>query len=120
MRGTRPQKVQLLDVPYVPQSGALCGGAALAMVLRYWGMTGVLAEDFAALVEPGQAGIRTGDLVKAVEDLRLDRASLAGNAGRGREPPGPGPSGHRADPGGLGLVSLRGSRGLGQRVGDPP
>jgi uncharacterized protein YvpB len=65
--GSAPEKVQLLDVPYVPQSGALCGGAALAMVLRYWGKSGVLAEDFARLVEPGQAGIRTGALVKAVE-----------------------------------------------------
>lgn len=62
-----PERVRLLDVPYVPQSGALCGGAALAMVLRYWGMTGVLAEDFATLVETGQAGIRTGALVKAAE-----------------------------------------------------
>ncbi len=59
-------KVRLLDVPYVPQSGALCGGAALAMVLRYWGERGVLAEDFAALVEPDQRGIRTGTLADAV------------------------------------------------------
>jgi len=59
--------VRFLDVPYVPQSGALCGGAALAMVLRYWGKPGVLADDFTALVEPGQAGIRTGALVQAVE-----------------------------------------------------
>jgi hypothetical protein len=59
-------KVHILDVPYVPQSEALCGGAALAMVLRYWGERAVLAEDFAALVKPGQAGIRTADLVGAV------------------------------------------------------
>jgi hypothetical protein len=56
----------LLDVPYVPQSGALCGGAALAMVLRYWGESAVLAEDFSALVEPGQRGIHTGTLTEAV------------------------------------------------------
>ena len=62
-----PERVRLLDVPFVPQSEALCGGAALAMVLRYWGMPGVLAEDFAALVEPGRAGIRTGALVEAVK-----------------------------------------------------
>ena len=62
-----PATLQLLDVPYVPQSEALCGGAALAMVLRYWGMSGVFAEDFAALVEPGQAGIRTGALVRAAQ-----------------------------------------------------
>ncbi len=64
---TAPEMVRILDVPYVPQSGLLCGGAALAMVLRYWGATGVRAEDFAALVEPDQGGIRTGVLVKAVE-----------------------------------------------------
>lgn len=64
---TAPEKVQVLDVPYVPQSETLCGGAALAMVLRYWGTPGVLAEDFAALVAPGEAGIRTGALVKAIE-----------------------------------------------------
>ncbi len=61
------ESVRLLDVPYVPQSEALCGGAALAMVLRYWGMRGVLADDFAALIEPGLAGIRTGALVEAVK-----------------------------------------------------
>lgn len=59
--------LRFLDVPYVPQSEALCGGAALAMVLRYWGKPGVLAEDFTALVEPGEAGIRTGVLVQAVQ-----------------------------------------------------
>jgi hypothetical protein len=26
-----------IDVPYLPQTDALCGGAAAAMVLRYWG-----------------------------------------------------------------------------------
>ena len=62
-----PETVELLDVPYVPQSGELCGGAALAMVLRYWGKSGVLAEDFAPLAEPGAGGIRTGALVRWVE-----------------------------------------------------
>jgi len=60
------EKLSLLDVPYVPQSGALCGGAALAMVLRYWGESAVLAEDFASLLDPGQRGIRTGTLINAV------------------------------------------------------
>ncbi|MDO9170808.1 MAG: cysteine peptidase family C39 domain-containing protein [bacterium] len=71
--------MRFLDVPYVPQSGALCGGAALAMVLRYWGKTGVLAEDFAALAEPGQAGLLTATLVKAVEDEGWTALPLAGN-----------------------------------------
>ncbi len=37
------------------------------MVLRYWGKPGVLAEDFAPLVEPRRAGIPTGAMVKEVE-----------------------------------------------------
>src|SRR5512135_643129 len=61
-----PEPVRLLEVPYVPQSEALCGGAAMAMVLRYWGEPAVLAEDFAGLVERGGAGIRTDALVQAV------------------------------------------------------
>jgi hypothetical protein len=48
------------------------------MVLRYWGKPGVLAEDFAALVEPGQAGIRTGALVKAVEAFAWTALPLPG------------------------------------------
>ncbi|HET9952642.1 MAG TPA: C39 family peptidase [Candidatus Eisenbacteria bacterium] len=64
--GTSPDPVRLLDVPYVPQTEALCGGAAIAMVLRYWGEPAVLAEDFAGLVAPGDAGIRTDSLVAAV------------------------------------------------------
>lgn len=78
--GGSPEKVQILDVPFVPQSGELCGGAALAMVLRYWGMLGVLAEDFTALVEPGLAGIRTGALVNAVESYGWTAIPLPGTA----------------------------------------
>lgn len=73
-----PQRVQLLDVPYVPQSGELCGGAALAMVLRYWGKPGVLAEDFSALLEPGRVGIRTGALVRAAETFGWTAYPLTG------------------------------------------
>lgn len=58
-------RLHLLDVPYVPQSEALCGGAALAMVQRYWGKPRVLAEDFTDLVDPGGAGIGTGTLRQA-------------------------------------------------------
>ena len=35
-----PQPLQLLDVPFISQTEALCGGAAAAMVLRYWGERG--------------------------------------------------------------------------------
>jgi len=57
---------RLIDVPYFPQTPALCGGAALAMVLRYWGDRTVLPKDFQSLVNRSAAGILTGDLVAAV------------------------------------------------------
>src|SRR5688572_12949329 len=63
--GTAP--LPLLDVPFISQSEALCGGAAAAMVLRYWGERGVAAESFAHLVDRRSAGIPTGALVA---DLR--------------------------------------------------
>lgn len=55
----------VLDVPYLPQSELLCGGAAVAMVERWWGRRGVYAEDFAGLVRPELKGIRTTDLASA-------------------------------------------------------
>jgi hypothetical protein len=65
--GDRPGG-RLLDVPYVAQSADLCGGAALAMVLRYWGDRTTVAEDFAPLVDPDEGGIRTGQLVEAARE----------------------------------------------------
>ena len=57
----------LLDVPFVSQSEALCGGAAAAMVLRYWGERGVSAETFAPLIDRSAAGIRTTTLVDELQ-----------------------------------------------------
>jgi hypothetical protein len=57
---------RLIDVPYFSQTPALCGGAALAMVLRYWGDRTVLPSDFQSLVSRSAAGIVTTDLVAAV------------------------------------------------------
>lgn len=54
-----------LDVPYLPQSVLLCGGAAVAMVERWWGRRGVYAEDFAELVRPELGGILTTELAAA-------------------------------------------------------
>lgn len=59
----------LLDVPFVPQSEALCGGAAVSMVMRYWSAdTLVHAEDFSALVDARAGGIAVGALARAVEE----------------------------------------------------
>ncbi|MCX6545827.1 MAG: C39 family peptidase [Acidobacteria bacterium] len=58
----------LLDVPYVSQTPELCGGAAVAMVLRYWGERGVFPQDFASFVGAGDGGILTGALTSAVRN----------------------------------------------------
>lgn len=63
-----PARLSLLDVPFLSQSEALCGGAAAAMVLRYWGARGVAAEDFAPLVQRVEGGIATSVLAGAVRD----------------------------------------------------
>ena len=57
---------RLLDVPYLPQTEDLCGGAAVAMVLRYWGEREVYPEDFAGLVDRSASGIRTDTLAAEV------------------------------------------------------
>src|SRR5687767_798727 len=59
---------RLLDVPFVPQSEALCGGAAVSMVMRYWVPAPVYAEDFSALVDERVGGIAVGALARAVEE----------------------------------------------------
>jgi len=58
-----PSPLPVLDVPFISQSEALCGGAAAAMVLRYWGERGLTAESFAHLVDRSAAGIRTDALL---------------------------------------------------------
>jgi len=67
----------LLDVPYVTQTPELCGGAAVAMVMRYWGERQIFAEDFAALVVPSERGIPTSALASAVRDRRWRAVELA-------------------------------------------
>ena len=85
----------LLDVPYLSQPVRLCGGAALAMVLRFWGERQVYAEDFAPLVDQARGGIPTEALAAAVSDrgwtavhvaLEADRAltQLRDEVNRGR------------------------------------
>jgi predicted double-glycine peptidase len=55
-----------VEVPYVPQTADLCGGAAVAMVLRYWGDKHADPQQFAPLVDRRQRGIPTDVLVDAV------------------------------------------------------
>src|SRR5687767_766936 len=67
LEAQQERPLPLLDVPFISQSEALCGGAAAAMVLRYWGERGLAAESFAHLLDPDAAGIRTTVLI---DDLR--------------------------------------------------
>ena len=71
---------RMLDVPYVPQSESLCGGAAAAMVLRYWKSPPVFAEDFAALVTETAGGITLGDLTRAIRDRGWRALPFVGTA----------------------------------------
>ena len=56
-----------LAVPYLPQTDALCGGAAAAMVFRYWGDVHADIEQFAPLVDKRAGGIADNVLVEAIE-----------------------------------------------------
>ena len=69
----------VLDVPYLPQSVLLCGGAAVAMVERWWGRRGVYAEDYAGLVRPALGGILTAELAPAVRARGWDAAVERGS-----------------------------------------
>lgn len=75
---TTPAATSLLDMPFVPQSEALCGGAALAMVMRHHGIRGVEAEDFAHLVVETGEGIRTTDLTDAARERGLEATPFTG------------------------------------------
>jgi hypothetical protein len=56
--------LDILNVPFLLQSEELCGGAAAAMVLRYWGERNIFSEDFAGLLDTRFNGIR-GDVLAA-------------------------------------------------------
>jgi hypothetical protein len=79
-----PAPKSVLDVPYLPQSEALCGGAAVAMVMRYWGEAGVYAETFADLVDAQAGGIRGGDLLAALEGRGFTAVTVSGDPARVR------------------------------------
>lgn len=80
-----------LSVPYLPQTEALCGGAAAAMVMRFWGARDIYADAFAPLVDRSAGGIRTSALVRDVEARGWktdagggDLARLGSEVARGR------------------------------------
>ncbi|MDP1571285.1 MAG: C39 family peptidase [Vicinamibacterales bacterium] len=74
---------RLLDVPYLPQTPDLCGGAAMAMVMRYWGARQIYPEDFEALVDRSAAGIRTDVLTADVQRRGWQALPVAAGAASG-------------------------------------
>ena len=78
-QGEGPHPLSLLDVPFISQSEALCGGAAAAMVLRYWGEREITAETFAHLVDRSAAGIRTDVLTGELERRGWTARGIAGS-----------------------------------------
>lgn len=55
-----------LAVPFLPQTEALCGGAAAAMLFRYFGDRHADVEQFAPLVDRTRGGIAADRLVEAI------------------------------------------------------
>jgi hypothetical protein len=67
-----------LDVPYLPQTEALCGGAAAAMVFRYWGERHADIQRFAPLVDDRVHGIATGRLTGVIRDYGWNATASRG------------------------------------------
>lgn len=72
------EPLSVLAVPFIAQSELLCGGAAAAMVLRYWGERGLTAESFTHLVDRSSAGIRTTALVSDLTRRGWDAVAVEG------------------------------------------
>lgn len=77
--GSSFRPLRVLDVPYLPQSEALCGGAAAAMIMRYWGDGRARPEHFAALVRPEEGGIRAGELAEEIRRQGWRAARVGGD-----------------------------------------
>jgi hypothetical protein len=74
------EPLTILDVPFIAQSELLCGGAAAAMVMRYWGERGIDAEAFTALVDKKAGGIRTGALAADIRARQWQAVDASGTA----------------------------------------
>jgi hypothetical protein len=68
-----------LSVPFLPQTPALCGGASVAMVFRYWGDRHADVQQFAPLVDRRAGGIADDVLVEAVRRRNWDATPLVGS-----------------------------------------
>src|SRR5215217_6801142 len=74
-----PAAAPAMEVPFLPQTDALCGGAAAAMVFRYWGDAHADVQEFAELVDRRAGGIVNTALVDAVAARGWRAGSVAGS-----------------------------------------
>jgi hypothetical protein len=68
----------ILNVPFVPQDKQLCGGACLAMVMRYHGTPSLRAGDFADYLGTS-GGITTTSMVRAADARGYDAQVFSGD-----------------------------------------
>jgi predicted double-glycine peptidase len=69
----------VLSVPYLSQTEDLCGGAAAAMIFRYWGDRYASVHQFASLVDRGSGGIRGDVLANAIRGRGWTAVRLRGS-----------------------------------------
>src|SRR5215217_337105 len=74
-----PAAAPAMEVPFLPQTEALCGGAAAAMVYRFWGDAHADVQQFAPLVDRRAGGIRDTDLVDAIRRGGWNIAQTSGS-----------------------------------------
>lgn len=70
---------QRLDVPFLPQPADLCGGAATAMLFRYWGERHASVRQFEPLVDHAAGGIADTVLIDAIRQRDWTAERLAGS-----------------------------------------
>lgn len=71
--------LRLADVPFLPQSGQMCGGATLAMVLRYWGAAHARPEEFAGALTADGRGIPTDAMAGLAQEHGYRAVAFQGN-----------------------------------------
>jgi len=77
--------VLTLAVPFLPQTEALCGGAAAAMVFRFWGDRHADVQQFQSLVDARAGGIADSTLVDAIRARGWNTQRLDGSVATIRE-----------------------------------
>ncbi|MBS1817007.1 MAG: C39 family peptidase [Acidobacteria bacterium] len=74
-----PAQRVALDVPFLPQTEDLCGGAATAMLFRFWGDRHASVRQFEALVDRTAGGIADSVLIDAIEQRQWSVHRLPGS-----------------------------------------